>query len=147
MPANFTAVNSEVVYGGADLLSVLADTTAPVWNASNVKTFNTNVLTIVGNSFLTPLVESTLGVMFSSNWDKDGVTLLNKDGKNGGSLRNLYHVGRSQDGDSQTALNKVMTTIGLAAAVYNLGTANVANAAAGRLYIYNIKDSSMEWGY
>ncbi len=37
MPANFTAVNSEVVYGGADLFSILADTTAPVWNAANVK--------------------------------------------------------------------------------------------------------------
>ena len=37
MPANFTAVNSEVVYGGADLFTILADTTAPVWNAANVK--------------------------------------------------------------------------------------------------------------
>ena len=45
MPANFTAVNSEVVYGGADLFSILADTTAPVWNAANVKKFNTNVIT------------------------------------------------------------------------------------------------------
>ena len=51
MPANFTAVNSEVVYGGADLFSVLADTTAPVWNAANVKQFNTNVITLVSNSF------------------------------------------------------------------------------------------------
>ena len=42
MPANFTAVNSEVVYGGADLFSILADTTAPVWNAANVKKFNTS---------------------------------------------------------------------------------------------------------
>ena len=40
MPANFTAVNSEVVYGGAaDLFSILADTTAPIWNAANVKQF------------------------------------------------------------------------------------------------------------
>ena len=142
MPANFTAVNSEVVYGGADLFTVLADTTAPVWNASNVKTFNTNVLTIVGNTFLDPLVKSTLGVMFSGNWSKDGNTILNKDGSNGGALRNQFHVGRAQDGDSQNALNKVMTTIGLAAAVYNLGTGTVANAAAGRLYA-----NDTEWGY
>ncbi len=45
MPANFTAVNSEVVYGGADLFSILADSTAPIWNAANVKTFNTNLMT------------------------------------------------------------------------------------------------------
>ncbi len=51
MPANFTAVNSEVVYGGADLFSILADTTAPVWNAANVKKFNTNVITLISNSF------------------------------------------------------------------------------------------------
>ena len=31
MPANFTAVNSEVVYGGTDLFSILADTTVPIW--------------------------------------------------------------------------------------------------------------------
>ena len=47
MPANFTAVNSEVVYGGADLFTILADTTAPVWNAANVKKFNTNLITLI----------------------------------------------------------------------------------------------------
>ena len=134
MPANFTAVNSEVVYGGADLLSVLADTTAPVWNASNVKTFNTNVLTIVGNSFLKPLITSTVGVMFSGNWSKDGETILNKDGSS--VLRAQFHTTRGDmNSDSQNALNKVMTTIGLAAAVYNLGTGKVSNAVEGRLYV------------
>ena len=72
MPANFTAVNSEVVYGGADLFSVLADTTAPVWNAANVKKFNTNLITLVSNSFFTKTVDNTLGVMFGGNWGKDG---------------------------------------------------------------------------
>ena len=64
MPANFTAVNSEVVYGGADLFSILADSTAPIWNAANVKTFNTNLLTILSNSFTKPLVNATMGTMF-----------------------------------------------------------------------------------
>ena len=63
MPANFTAVNSEVVYGGADLFSILADTTAPVWNAANVKQFNTNLITLVSNSFFQKTVNSTLGVI------------------------------------------------------------------------------------
>ena len=71
MPANFTAVNSEVVYGGADLFSILADTTAPVWNAANVKKFNTNVITLISNSFFTKTVDNTLGVMFGGNWGKD----------------------------------------------------------------------------
>ena len=72
MPANFTAVNSEVVYGGADLLSILADTTAPIWNAANVKQFNTNLITLVSNTFFQTTVSNTLGTMFSGNWGKDG---------------------------------------------------------------------------
>ena len=72
MPANFTAVNSEVVYGGADLFSILADTTAPIWNAANVKQFNTNLITLISNTFTQQLVTRTLGVMFSGNWGGDG---------------------------------------------------------------------------
>ena len=79
MPANFTAVNSEVVYGGADLFSVLADTTAPIWNAANVKQFNTNVITLVSNSFQKIVVDNTLGVMFGGNWGgDDGVKMLDR---------------------------------------------------------------------
>ena len=77
MPANFTAVNSEVVYGGADLFSVLADTTAPIWNAANVKQFNTNVITLVSNSFQSIFTDKVLGTMFSGNWGGDaGVKLF-----------------------------------------------------------------------
>ena len=47
MPANFTAVNSEVVYGGADLLSILADTTAPAKIG-----FNDGVMGITTNGTL-----------------------------------------------------------------------------------------------
>ena len=86
MPANFTAVNSEVVYGGADLLSVLADTTAPIWNASNVKKFNTNVITLISNSFFASTVANTLGVMFSGNWGKDNKIL----GENGSINQNMF---------------------------------------------------------
>ena len=68
MPANFTAVNSEVVYGGADLFTILADTTAPIWNAANVKKFNTNLITIIGNSYVSKVLGATLGVMFSGAW-------------------------------------------------------------------------------
>ena len=50
MPANFTAVNSEVVYGGADLFSILADTNAPEWKTANVKQNKTNQITQVNNS-------------------------------------------------------------------------------------------------
>ena len=118
MPANFTAVNSEVVYGGADLFSVLADTTAPIWNAANVKTFNTNLITLISNSFFQKTVNSTLGVMFGGNWGGDnGKKIFGDDG----SLKeNIYG---DINGNEMTFGNKVMRTLGMASVVYTLGTA------------------------
>lgn len=118
MPANFTAVNSEVVYGGADLFSILADTTAPVWNAANVKKFNTNLITLVSNSFFADTVKSTLGVMFGGNWGgDDGVKIFGDDGE---LKKNIYG---DVNGNEMTFGNKVMRTLGLASVVYTLGTA------------------------
>ena len=123
MPANFTAVNSEVVYGGADLFSILADTTAPIWNAANVKTFNTNLLTILSNTFTKPLVNATIGTMFSGTWgDDDSANKKVLFGDNG-TVNALYKNGT----DSMTFGNKVMQTIGLAASVYTLGPTPVKN--------------------
>ena len=116
MPANFTAVNSEVVYGGADLFSILADTTAPVWGAANVKQFNTNLITLVSNSFFQKAVNSTLGVMFSGNWGDDGKKIFGDDGE---LKANFYTL----ENDDMTFGNKVMRTLGLASVVYTLGTA------------------------
>ena len=115
MPANFTAVNSEVVYGGADLFTILADTTAPIWNAANVKKFNTNVITLVSNSFFADTVKSTLGVMFSGNWGDDNKIF----GDEGSLKKNIYF---DVNGDDMTFGNKVMRTLGMASVVYTLGT-------------------------
>ena len=116
MPANFTAVNSEVVYGGADLFSILADTTAPVWGAANVKQFNTNLITLISNSFFQKTVNSTLGVMFSGNWGDDNKIF----GDEGSLKKNIY--GDTVNGE-MTFGNKVMRTLGMASVVYTLGTA------------------------
>ena len=115
MPANFTAVNSEVVYGGADLFSILADTTAPIWNAANVKKFNTNVITLVSNTFFQDAINSTLGVMFSGNWGDDNKIF----GDEGSLKKNFYSL---ESGDDMTFGNKVMRTLGLASVAYTLGT-------------------------
>lgn len=119
MPANFTAVNSEVVYGGADLFSILADTTAPVWNAANVKKFNTNLITLVSNSFFADTVKSTLGVMFGGNWGgDDGVKIFGDDGE---LKKNIYG---DVNGNEMTFGNKVMRTLGMASVAYTLGTSD-----------------------
>ena len=125
MPANFTAVNSEVVYGGTDLFSILADTTAPVWNAANVKKFNTNLITLVSNSFFADTVKSTLGVMFGGNWGKDGDKIFGDDGK---LAENIYTVKNGNDvvvsSDDMTFGNKVMRTLGMVSVAYTLGTSD-----------------------
>ena len=128
MPANFTAVNSEVVYGGADLFSILADTTAPVWNAANVKKFNTNLITLVSNSFFADTVKSTLGVMFGGNWGgDDGKKIFGDDGE---LAKNIYSVTDVTDGtttissDDMTFGNKVMRTLGMVSVAYTLGTSD-----------------------
>lgn len=126
MPANFTAVNSEVVYGGADLLSILADTTAPVWNAANVKKFNTNLITLVSNSFFQKTVDNTLGVMFGGNWGKDGDQIFGEDGSLNQKMFGLWT--KKADGsldtrtDDMTFGNKVMQVLGMASVAYTLGT-------------------------
>ena len=127
MPANFTAVNSEVVYGGAaDLFSILADTTAPIWNAANVKQFNTNLITLVSNSFFQNTVKSTLGVMFGGNWGKDNDQIF---GDDGALAKNIFTTYKNDNGndvvvssDDMTFGNKVMRTLGMAAVAYTLGT-------------------------
>lgn len=128
MPANFTAVNSEVVYGGADLFSILADTTAPVWNAANVKTFNTNLLTILSNTFTKHTVAATMGTMFSGNWGKDGKQLFGDDGSVNKLFTNQFNdAGTDYSNDEMNFGNKVMRALGVAASVYTLGTTPVKN--------------------
>ena len=125
MPANFTAVNSEVVYGGADLFSILADTTAPVWNAANVKQFNTNLITLVSNSFFQKTIDNTLGVMFSGNWGEDN-KLFGEEGSLNQKMFGLWT--KKTDGSLDTRTddmnfgNKVMQVLGMASVAYTLGT-------------------------
>ena len=125
MPANFTAVNSEVVYGGADLFSILADTTAPVWGAANVKKFNTNLITLVSNSFFQKTIDNTLGVMFSGNWGEDN-KLFGEEGSLNQKMFGLWT--KNADGSLDTRTddmnfgNKVMQVLGMASVAYTLGT-------------------------
>lgn len=116
MPANFSAVNAEVVYGGA-----VADYLPDAWTAKNVKQFSTNIITLVSNSFTSDLLKATLGTMFGGSWG-DGATLF---GDNG-TFSGLYNVNRLPGGEAQTFGNKIMTTLGLASVVYTLGMKDAA---------------------
>ena len=114
MPANFSAVNAEVVYGGA-----VTDYLPSAWTAANVKTLSSNVITLISNSFTSMLLKATLGTMFGGNWGGDnGDKLFGDDG----TFSALYNVDRKIGGDAQNFGNKIMTTLGLASVVYTLGT-------------------------
>ena len=66
MPANFSAVSeNEMTYvmGGA-----IADYLAPVMEAAQWKKFNQNMVTIVGNKYLTEFLTNTVGAVFSGAW-------------------------------------------------------------------------------
>ena len=114
MPANFSAVNAEVVYGGA-----VADYLPSAWTAESVKRFISNIITLVSNSFTSHLLKATLGTMFSGDWG-DGHKLFGDEG----TFSGLYNVNRLPGGEAQTFGNKIMTTLGLASVVYTLGTAD-----------------------
>lgn len=111
MPANFSAVNAEVVYGGA-----VADYLPDAWTAKNVKQFSTNIITLVSNSFFQGLVNATLGTMFGGNWGDDGVKLFGDEG----TLKTWLY------GDDMNFGNKVMRTLGAASVVYTLGMKDAA---------------------
>ena len=131
MPANFSAIaESEMTYVvGGGLIDALGAVTAPVWNASNVKTFNTNLVTIVGNTYLTKVLAGTLGVVFNGDYLKkvgegDDAKRNTIFGKNKG----LWNV-LDPNGDAETnGFNKFLQGVGALAAVYTLGTAATVNA-------------------
>jgi len=131
MPANFSAVNAEVVYGGA-----VADYLPDAWTAKNIKQFSSNVITLVSNSFTSDLLKATLGVMFSGNWGED-----NRIFGDDGSLSVLYKVGHVAAGEDQNFGNKIMTTLGLASVVYSLGMKDAAVFTAKK--VANIKGQTL----
>ena len=122
MPANYSVIaENEMTYvnGGASFIDAIGAVTAPIWTLDNVKTFNTNIVTLVGNTFLSKVVNQTIGVLFSGNttWKAVGAipkTLFTTNVANGTIEKN--NVG-----------DYVMNALGVAAAVYNLGVAPTKN--------------------
>ena len=117
MPANYSVIaENELSYveGGASFIDWVGDRTATVWNAANVKTFNTNVVTIVGNAFVDDMVHNTLGYVFGGNANWKGI---------GDAFKGFFVAENKNVGDS------IAHTLGNVAAVYLLGNTTVANKA------------------
>ena len=133
MPANYSAIaENEMTYVvGGGLLEAIGSVTAPVWGPANVKTFNTNLITIIGNSYVTKVVNGTLGTIFGGSY-------LVKTGEGDDAKRNTI-FGKDKalwneldpNGDKETTgLNKFLQGVGALAAVYQLGNSTAKAAVA-----------------
>ena len=134
MPANFSAISeNEMTYvnGGASLSDILA----PSLTLENWKKFNTNMVTIIGNSFLGSYVSNTVGTLFNGaykpgNLGKAWVSSVGKyynggyDAVVGKGTDAGMTYGNTALGTLNGALNVGLRLAGSAAAIYNLATAN-----------------------
>ena len=143
MPANFSAISeNEMTYvnGGASLAEILA----PELKVENWQKFNTNMVTIIGNSFMSKYIGNTVGVLFNGAY---------KPGNLGNAwltdVKGAYGTGSDagfgKHGDEQTAgdkflnggngvLNAGLRMVGSAAAIYNLATGTVKNDASEKAW-------------
>ena len=133
MPANYSAIaENEMTYVvGGGLIDAIGAVTAPVWTAANVKTFNTNLLTIIGNSFVTDVIGGTVGVVFGGHYGEKYKDAEGKEkrwtvlGKNKGLWTALDPNGPMTE---TNGLNKFLQGVGALAAVYQLGTSTAKTA-------------------
>ena len=131
MPANYSAIaeNERTYVVGGGLIDAIGAVTAPVWTAANVKTFNTNLVTIIGNTYVDKVLKGTLGVIFNGDYLKkvgegDDAKRNTIFGKNKG----LWEVLDPNGAAETNGFNKFLQGVGALAAVYTLGTAATKNA-------------------
>ena len=143
MPANFSAISeNEMTYvnGGASLAEILA----PELKVENWQKFNTNMVTIIGNSFMSNYIKSTVGVLFNGAY-KPGNLGKTWYGNVSEAYGTGYAAGFGKHGDEQTAgdkflnggngvLNAGLRMLGSAAAIYNLATGTVKNDASEKAW-------------
>ena len=143
MPANFSAISeNEMTYvnGGASLADILA----PELKVENWQKFNTNMVTIIGNSFMDKYIGNTVGVLFNGAYKPGNLGNAWLTGVKG-AYSSGYDAGFGKHDDEQTAgdkflnggngvLNAGLRMVGSAAAIYNLATGTVKNDASEKAW-------------
>ena len=143
MPANFSAISeNEMTYvnGGASLADILA----PELKVENWQKFNTNMVTIIGNSFMGKYIGNTVGVLFGGSYRPGALGNAWYTGVKGaygtGSAAGFgKHDGELTAGDkflngANGVLNAGLRMVGSAAAIYNLATGTVKNDASEKAW-------------
>ena len=142
MPANFSAISeNEMTYvnGGASLAEILA----PELKLENWQKFNKNMVTIIGNSFMSSYIKSTVGVLFDGAYrpgDLGNAWYTNVKG----AYNKGYGAGFGKHDQETTTdkflnvnnglLNGALRMAGSAAAIYNLATGTVKNDASEKAW-------------
>ena len=133
MPAKYSAIaENEMTYvvGGT-----LGDILAPKLEVADWKRFNTNMVTLIGNAFVGGYINNTLGKLFGGNYDPIHNSMI------GGWFDRMSEIGGEDAAFSggpiiagaNKALNIGLNIAGNAAAIYNLATGTVKNAASATL--------------
>ena len=143
MPANFSAISeNEMTYvnGGASLADILA----PELKVENWQKFNTNMVTIIGNSFMSSYIKNTVGVLFNGaykpgNLGNAWLTGVKGAYGTGSDVGFGKHEGELTAGDkflngANGVLNAGLRMVGSAAAIYNLATGTVKNDASEKAW-------------
>ena len=124
MPANFSAVaENELTYvvGGASLVDYLA----PAMTTQNWQNVSTNVVKIIGNTFLNKYAKSAFDSVFDGKYVPGDFT--------GGIFNTVHHAyefgtktyGNGAWGAALGILNAGLSVVGGLAAVYTLGNGSV----------------------
>ena len=103
MPANYSAIaENELTYvtGGN-----IWDAFPAVMNSANWRTFGTNLISIIGNTTMGTLLNSTIGVLFGGHASADAL---------GNAIQDAYWI-------EDDIGNTVLSWVGAAAAIYTLG--------------------------
>ena len=143
MPANFSAISeNEMTYvnGGASLAEILA----PELKVENWQKFNQNMVTIIGNSFMSSYIKNTVGVLFNGAYKPGNLGNAWLTGVKG-AYGTGYHAGFGKHDGELTAgdkflngangvLNAGLRMVGSAAAIYNLATGTVKNDASEKAW-------------
>ena len=145
MPANFSAVaENELTYvvGGTGLVDYLA----PAMSTANWQNVSTNVVKIIGNTFLQSYAKSAFNALFDGNYVPGDFI--------GGVFNTVHHaydkgyhtLAGNSWGAALGILNAGMSLIGGAAAIYTLGSSpiglEVKNANQS-----GIQDTTYGFGY
>lgn len=119
MPANFSAIaENEMTYVvGGGIEAYLA----PAMTAENWQTFNTNLITIIGNQGMNDFLKLTLGTIFTGTY-QPGNVLKNMGGQISGIWGKNVPTSDAKFGNYATGvLNVALYFVKGAATVYTLG--------------------------